>query len=76
LLNVGEPAECLAATPPSSPCSPRRDAMRINPLPFVFAPGVVLAGYLVAGGHGALLAALAWTAIVTAGTLCAWLMHR
>jgi hypothetical protein len=50
--------------------------MRINPLPFVFAPGVVRAGYLVAGGHGALLAALAWTGIVAAGTLCAWLLHR
>jgi len=50
--------------------------MRINPLPFVFAPGVALAGYLIAGGHGALLAAFAWTAIVTAGTLCVWLLHR
>jgi hypothetical protein len=50
--------------------------MHINPLPFVFAPGVALAGYFVAGGQGALLAALAWTAIVAAGTLCAWLRHR
>ena len=76
MLIICEPAEALAATVPSSPCSPRYDAMRINPLPFVFAPGLALAGYLVAGGHGALLAAFVWTAIVTAGTLCAWLLHR
>jgi len=50
--------------------------MHINPLPFVFAPGVALAGYLLAGGYGALLATLCWTAIVAVGTLCAWLRHR
>jgi hypothetical protein len=50
--------------------------MRINLLPFVFAPGVALAGYLVAGGHGALLATLCWTAIVALGTLCVWWRHR
>lgn len=50
--------------------------MRINPLPFVFAPGVALAGFLVAGADGALLATLVWTAIVALGTLCAWWLHR
>ena len=51
------------------------EAMRLNPLPFVFAPGVVLAGWLAAGGPGALLALLAWSAIVSAGTFVAWLRH-
>jgi hypothetical protein len=46
--------------------------MRINPLPFVFAPGVALAGYLLGGAHGCWIALLAWSAIVAVGTLCAF----
>jgi hypothetical protein len=51
--------------------------MHLNPLPFVFAPGVLLAGYLLGGAHGTVLAGLLWTVIVSAATLCAFLRrHR
>ena len=46
--------------------------MRINPLPFIFAPGAALAGYVVNGAHGAWLGGLAWTVIVALATLSAF----
>jgi hypothetical protein len=42
--------------------------MRLNPLPFVFAPGVGVMGYLADGWPGAGYALLGWSAIVIAGT--------
>jgi hypothetical protein len=59
-----------------SPPRRRAFAMRINPLPFIFAPGVALGGYLVDGLHGTWVALLGWSAIVLAGTLCAYLLRR
>lgn len=50
--------------------------MRINPLPFLFAPGAALGGYLAGGGHGAWLALLAWTMLVALATFAAWWRHR
>ena len=47
--------------------------MRFNPLPFVFAPGVVLAGLLLGGLRGTLIATAVWAAIVAIATLCAYL---
>ena len=47
--------------------------MRVNPLPFVFAPGVALAGALVAGARGMWVALFAWTLLVALATFTAWL---
>ena len=50
--------------------------MRLNPLPFVFAPGVALAGVVVDGWRGAQIATLVWTAIVALATLAAFFMRK
>ena len=48
--------------------------MRFNPLPFVFAPGVGLAGYLIGGVIGAQSALAAWILIVGAASI--WTLAR
>lgn len=42
--------------------------MRINPVPFLFAPGAALLGYWVSGGHGAAIGLSAWGALVGTAT--------
>jgi hypothetical protein len=48
--------------------------VRVNPIPWLFAPGIALAGYLVGGVRGAVQALVGWAAIVTAATV--WVILR
>lgn len=48
--------------------------IRLNPVPWLFAPGVALAGWFIDGMSGAGKALAAWVAIVTAATL--WVILR
>jgi hypothetical protein len=50
--------------------------MRINPVPFLFAPGAALAGYFVAEWRGALIATIVWTALVVIATFIAFLARK
>ena len=43
--------------------------VRVNPIPWLFAPGIALAGYLVGGVRGAVQALAGWAVIVTAATI-------
>ena len=43
--------------------------MRLNPLPFVPAPGVAVWGYVLGGGNGTMLALGCWAATVSTATL-------
>lgn len=51
-------------------------AMTLNPLPFVFAPGLAAVGYVFGGVAGAVAALLAWGVIVVMATACALLMRN
>ena len=48
--------------------------IRLNPIPWLFAPGVAFTGYLFGGLPGAAKALAAWIAIVLAATL--WVIVR
>jgi hypothetical protein len=48
--------------------------IRLNPVPWLFAPGVALAGWFMDGMSGAGKALAAWVAIVTAATV--WVILR
>jgi hypothetical protein len=48
--------------------------MRFNPLPFVFAPGIGLAGYLLGGLPGAQNALAAWALVIGASSV--WTLLR
>jgi len=48
--------------------------VRVNPIPWLFAPGIALAGYLVGGVRGAVQALAGWAVIVTAATV--WVVLR
>jgi hypothetical protein len=48
--------------------------IRLNPVPWLFAPGVALAGWVMVGMSGAGKALAAWVAIVTAATV--WVILR
>jgi hypothetical protein len=50
--------------------------MRINPVPFLFAPGAAVAGYLVAEWRGALIGTIIWTALVALATFIAFLARK
>lgn len=50
--------------------------MRLNPVSFIFVPGVVLAGYLIDGLYGALMGLLVWVAVVGVATGISLLMRR
>ena len=43
--------------------------MKLNPVPFLFLPGVALAGYLVGGESGLAWAVALWCAAVVMGTM-------
>ena len=48
--------------------------IRLNPIPWLFAPGIALAGYVIDGRSGAAQALAGWTAIVAAATV--WVILR
>ncbi|HEV7913969.1 MAG TPA: hypothetical protein VGP22_09390 [Albitalea sp.] len=48
--------------------------IRINPIPWLFAPGIALGGWLVEGVHGAATALIGWATIVAAATM--WVVLR
>lgn len=48
--------------------------IRLNPLPWLFAPGAALAGFLLDGPPGAVRALGLWTAVVAAATV--WVIVR
>ncbi|WP_280156290.1 hypothetical protein [Piscinibacter sp. XHJ-5] len=48
--------------------------IRLNPLPWLFAPGIALAGWLIDGAPGAVKALVGWVLIVSAATL--WVILR
>lgn len=48
--------------------------MRFNPLPFVFAPGIGLAGYVFGGLEGAQNALAAWLLLMGAASV--WTLAR
>ena len=48
--------------------------IRLNPVPWLFAPGIALAGWFIDGTSGAVKALVGWTAIVTAATI--WVILR
>jgi len=50
------------------------EVIRLNPIPWLFAPGIALAGYLVDGFSGAVKALVGWVVIVTAATI--WVIVR
>lgn len=50
------------------------EVIRLNPIPWLFAPGIALAGYLLDGPSGAVTALGAWTSIVSVGTI--WVVAR
>ena len=48
--------------------------IRLNPVPWLFAPGIALAGWLIDGASGAAKALAGWVAIVIAATI--WVIVR
>jgi hypothetical protein len=48
--------------------------IRLNPIPWILAPGIGLAGWLLGGASGAAQALGGWAAVVTAAT--AWVVVR
>ena len=48
--------------------------VHLNPIPWLFSPGIALGGYLLGGLRGALNALAGWLAIVTAATV--WVVVR
>jgi hypothetical protein len=48
--------------------------IRLNPIPWLFAPGIALAGYAIDGTSGAARALAGWAALVTAATV--WVILR
>jgi hypothetical protein len=50
------------------------EVIRLNPIPWLFAPGVALGGWLLDGAPGAARALGGWAAIVAAATL--WVVVR
>ena len=50
------------------------EVVRLNPIPWLFAPGIALGGYLLGGVPGALNALATWLTIVTAATI--WVVIR
>jgi hypothetical protein len=50
------------------------EVIRLNPIPWLFAPGIALAGYLLDGPAGAAKALGGWTGVVSAATL--WVVVR
>lgn len=50
--------------------------MRLNPVPFVFAPGAILTGYLVSGGAGVLVGLGLWGGVVAGATYASYRRHR
>lgn len=50
------------------------EVIRLNPIPWLFAPGIALAGYLLDGPFGVVKALGAWTGIVSAATI--WVVAR
>ena len=48
--------------------------IRLNPIPWLFAPGIALAGYLFDGPPGAAKAVGAWVGVVGAATI--WVVVR
>ena len=49
-------------------------AMRFNPLPFVFAPGIGVVGYVLGGVGGAQSALAAWLLLISAASV--WTLAR
>jgi len=50
--------------------------VRINPVPFVLAPGIIGIGFALAGAAGAATAAGGWAAVVAVATAIAAISHR
>jgi hypothetical protein len=50
------------------------DVIRLNPIPWLLAPGIALGGYFVEGADGAAAALIGWATIVGAATL--WVIVR
>jgi hypothetical protein len=48
--------------------------IRFNPIPWLFSPGIALAGYLLDGPSGAAQAVAAWAGVVSAATV--WVVVR
>jgi hypothetical protein len=50
------------------------EVIRLNPIPWLFAPGIAFAGWFIDGTSGAAKALAAWVAIVAAATI--WVILR
>ena len=50
------------------------EVIRLNPIPWLFAPGIALAGWFIDGASGVAQALAGWAALVTAATV--WVILR